>query len=390
MRSSRFDNKWTDCLIRGAALLGKPYLCQLWLFPYRSLLFEYSSEAKVPNTLNFQRLSQFTSDLIAYGLLYAIANQRIHAREPWEREANWSFWTQPRSALLEWMARVYPLVPQRKSYLDRMLECDHASGIEAHYDISNAFYALFLDEQYRFYSCAEFQSQEDTLEEAQSHKAEYLLSLLNLKGNERILDLGCGWGAMLRFLQESGHQGPLTGYTLSKEQLSYAQAALGLKVSLTNFITDSFEEAPYERILSIGALEHVRPSELRQVYQKIYDALVPGGLAVHQFFSLVHERYATSMVMIQLFFPGSLLSMHETHLQVAEEIGFRITHDSIHDYKPTLRAWYERLANSQEKAIELVGLEIYNRYMTFLPIAWLFFEQHEAEIHRVVMEKPAV
>ena len=95
------------------------------------------------------------------------------------------------------------------------------------------------------------------------------------------------------------------------------------------------------------------------------------------------------MVVGQLFFPGSLLSMHDAHLQVAAEIGFRITHDSVHDYQPTLRAWYERLANNQKRGIELVGLEIYNRYMTFFPFVWLFCQQHESELHRVVMEKPA-
>ncbi len=343
----------------------------------------------MPNTLDVKQFTQFTSDLISFGLLYAIANYRIHTPEPLDRDANWKYWTQPRSGFWEWCARVYPLEAQRESYFDDMLNRDHASGIEAHYDISNDFYALFLDEQYRFYSCAEFQCEKDTLEEAQHHKAKYLLALLNLKGSESILDLGCGWGSMLKFLQDSGHQGKLSGYTLSKEQLIYAHQRLGLNISLKNFIMDALEDSPYDRILSVGALEHVRPGELRRVYQKIYDALVPGGKAVHQFFSLNYHPLQTSMVMIQLFFPGSLLSMHETHLQIAEDIGFRIIHDSIHDYQPTIRAWYERLANHQEKAIELVGLEIYNRYMTFFPIAWLFFEQDEAALHRIVMEKLA-
>ncbi len=110
---------------------------------------------------------------------------------------------------------------------------------------------------------------------------------------------------------------------------------------------------------------------------------------MHQFFSLEREPYPASMVMIQLFFPGSLLVMHRTHLEAAQSAGFRITHDSVHDYKPTIRAWYERLVANQEKALDLVGLEIYNRYMTFFPIAWLFFQQKEAQLHRLAMEKPA-
>ena len=81
--------------------------------------------------------------------------------------------------------------------------------------------------------------------------------------------------------------------------------------------------------------------------------------------------------------------MHRNHIEAAEAAGFRVTHDSIHDYKPTIKAWYDRLAANSEEAITLVGLEVYNRYMTFLPIAWLFFQQEEADLHRLVTEKAA-
>ena len=79
--------------------------------------------------------------------------------------------------------------------------------------------------------------------------------------------------------------------------------------------------------------------------------------------------------------------MHRDHVEAAESAGFRITHDSIHDYKPTIKAWYERLVGSRDKALSMVGLNAYNRYMTFLPVAWLFFAQSEAKLHRIVMEK---
>jgi cyclopropane-fatty-acyl-phospholipid synthase len=333
--------------------------------------------------------SLFTPDLIERGLLYAIANDRIHTAQPLDAAENWHFWTEPKSPLLEWLARSYPPKSVRIAYLDAMLDRDHSVGIEAHYDISNDFYALFLDTQYRFYTCAEFENDTETLEAAQTHKAEYLLSLLNLQGDEKILDLGCGWGAMLKFLQDRGHSGKLSGFTLSKEQLVYAREELGLNVSLTDFITADFDSAPYDRILSIGSIEHVRPKEVEKLYQKIYDALVPGGLAVHQFFSLIRESYPTSMVTLQIFFPGSLLTMHSHHLEAAQRVGFKITHDSIHNYRPTLRAWYDRLVANKQRALELVSLEIYNRYMTFFPVSWLFFQQQEADLHRIVMAKPA-
>jgi cyclopropane-fatty-acyl-phospholipid synthase len=336
---------------------------------------------------HLKRFSQFATDLAKRGLLYAITSYRIQSPMPLDPVENWRFWTGPKPDWLVSLLRAYPSEPRRKEYLDTMLSQDHSKGIEAHYDVSNDFYALFLDTQYRFYTCAEFLNDQETLEEAQGHKAKYLRSLLKLTGQEKILDLGCGWGGMLKYLLDNGHRGDLVGFTLSKAQLSYDQQQLGLNVSLTNFITAPFEQTYYDRIFSIGALEHVRPSELKALYQKIYDALVPGGLAVHQFFSFERESYPASVVMLQLFFPGSLLVLHHNHIEAAESAGFRITHDSIHDYKPTIRAWYDRLVENRKEAQALVGLEIYNRYMTFFPIAWLFFQQKEAELHRIVMEK---
>lgn len=336
---------------------------------------------------NLKQRLRFVSDAIQCGPLYAIANDRIHSPVPLDPYENWDFWTEQKPDWLVALMRAYPPKAMRKVYLAKKLAQSHASGIEAHYDVSNDFYALFLDSRYRFYTCAEFLDERETLEEAQTHKANYLRQLLDLDGYEKILDLGCGWGSMLKYLQERGHKGELSGFTLSKEQFAYDRETLGLDVSLADFITAPLERSTYDRIYSIGALEHVRPAELQMLYKKIYDALVPEGLAVHQFFSFKREAYPISALLVQLFFPGSNLSLHRKHLEFAQAAGFKITHDSVHDYKPTIRAWYDRLVSKQKEAIDMVGLAIYNRYATFLPFAWLFFQQKEAALHRVVMRK---
>jgi cyclopropane-fatty-acyl-phospholipid synthase len=81
------------------------------------------------------------------------------------------------------------------------------------------------------------------------------------------------------------------------------------------------------------------------------------------------------------------LVLHQEHIEVAESAGFQITLDSTDDYQPTIKAWYERLAANRTQALELVSLETYNRYLTFFPVAWLFFQHQEAKLHRLVMEK---
>jgi cyclopropane-fatty-acyl-phospholipid synthase len=336
---------------------------------------------------NFKGLTQFASDFAGYGLAYATAKVRIHSPTPLDPEENWRFWTTPRSPIADFVLKAHPSRSRQNAYMNSLWEKSHADGIEEHYDVSNEFYSLFLDSQYRFYTCAEYTSETETLEQAQENKAHFIRSLLRLEGHEKVLDLGCGWGAMLKFLRDTGHQGELHGFTLSKEQLVYNRETLGFDVSLTNFVTEPYGKAPYDRIFSIGSFEHVRPQELKMVYQKIYDALTPEGLAVHHFFSTKDEPYPASVMSAQLFFPGSLLSTHAYHLEAAESAGFKITHDSIHDYRPTLRAWYDRLVANQEKAIELVGLETFNRYMVFFPMSWIFFDNKEADLHRMIMEK---
>jgi cyclopropane-fatty-acyl-phospholipid synthase len=334
-----------------------------------------------------KQVADFASDFAGFGIYYAITNARIHSPEPLDPVENWHFWTATKSALVNSIASAYPSKSRMQSYLESLWRDSHAAGIEAHYDVSNEFYDLFLDTKYKFYTCAEYLSETETLEEAQENKAKYLRSLMRVTGNEKVLDLGCGWGAMLKFLKDGGHQGELYGFTLSKEQLAYDRDTLGFNVSLTNFVTDEYGDVPYDRIYSIGSFEHIRPQELRSVYQKIYDALTPDGWAVHQFFSYEGDPLPASVMSGQLFFPGSVLSPHADHLEMAQSVGFKITHDSIHDYRPTLKAWYDRLVANKEKALELVGLETYNRYMTFFPVSWAFFNNQESNLHRIVMEK---
>lgn len=333
-----------------------------------------------------KEVARFTSDFANCGILYAIAKARINYPAPLDPVENWQFWTTPTSPLIDFLIKAHPSQATQKAYLESMWQNSHADGIEAHYDVSNDFYDLFLDTKYKFYTCAEYYSETETIEQAQENKANYLRSLMRLSGDEKILDLGCGWGAMLKFLRDSGHRGELSGYTLSKEQLAYNQS-LGFNASLTNFITDPFEGAPYDRIYSIGSFEHIRPQELKSVYQKVYDALTPNGLAVHQFFSFECDPKPSEVLLGQIFFPGSILSPHTYHLEVAQSVGFKITHDSIHDYKPTLRAWYDRLVENQEKALQIVDVQTYNRYMTFFPTSWVFFQKKQSDLHRIVMEK---
>ena len=122
--------------------------------------------------------------------------------------------------------------------------------------------------------------------------------------------------------------------------------------------------------------------------RKLHTALKPGGRLVQHFFSLNGtDPLPTSMIGAQQFFPGSILSLHADHLTWAQEAGFVLTHDSEHDYCPTLRSWFERLVAHRDKAVELVGLQTTNKYLAYLASSWNFFDRKKSTLHRLVLEK---
>jgi cyclopropane-fatty-acyl-phospholipid synthase len=238
-----------------------------------------------------------------------------------------------------------------------------------------------------FYSCADFEKG-DKLETAQRRKADHLLSLIQPKAGERILELGSGWGGMLRHISEAtGDKPSLEGTTLSQEQARYVKEKYGFNVRIEDFITKNYEPESYDKIYSIGSMEHVRPEEILPLLRKLHGALKPDGRIVNHFFSLNREEEPTSMIAGQLIFPGSVLTPHAHHLRAAREAGFDVIHDSLHDYRPTLKAWFNRLAKNRDKALELEGLETYNRYLIFFAGAWVMFDQGQCTLHRLVLVK---
>ncbi|MDA0588360.1 MAG: class I SAM-dependent methyltransferase [Planctomycetota bacterium] len=328
-------------------------------------------------------------DTAIYGPIYGVMNSLIRNPLPHDPEMLWQGINQELPAVVNWLNAHYPPYFARKLLLSRKLRQEHHEGIEEHYDVSNEFYRLFLDERYMFYTCADFRTPQDTLEEAQTNKANFLLNLIDPRPGEKILDLGCGWGGMLRRIEEAvGSKEHLKGYTLSRRQLDHIQSNFGFDVELENFVTCDYPAAGYDKIYSIGSWEHVRHRDVAGLLRKLFDALKPGGRLVHHFFCPLVETVPTWILTTQLFFPGSFPPAYPTQVRLFEKAGFRISHQSIHDYRPTLRAWFDRLVANRERAIELVGLQTYNKYLVFFAMSWRFFDESYAMLVRYVLEKP--
>ncbi|OIP18790.1 MAG: SAM-dependent methyltransferase, partial [Comamonadaceae bacterium CG2_30_59_20] len=161
-----------------------------------------------------------------------------------------------------------------------------AHAIEHHYDVSNDFYRLWLDEA-MVYSCAYFPTRTESLEQAQINKLDHILNKLMLKPGERLLDIGCGWGALaLRAAQNYGAL--VVGITLSKNQHALAcervaQAGLGnqVEIRLQDYRDVSARDGQFDKITSIGMFEHVGLNHLEAYFDKINALLKDGGLVLN-------------------------------------------------------------------------------------------------------------
>jgi cyclopropane-fatty-acyl-phospholipid synthase len=334
------------------------------------------------------RHATLVAEGLVYGPSYAYLNYLIHSPQPLDAETTWRNVTGTPGPAAEWLRHNYPPAFCRRALLVRKQRQDARLGIAAHYDVSNDFYELFLDKKYMFYSCADFVNGDETLEEAQTKKANFICGLIEPQAGERILELGCGWGSMLKHISaETGDKENLYGYTLSREQVTYNEAHNHFNVEFKNFITADYPENHFDKIYSIGAWEHVRPHEIPMLLAKLHRALKPGGRLVQHFFCRLSEKLPAAAVVSQLYFPGSVNVSFRWHCQAFEQAGFRIRHRSVHDYRPTVRAWFDNLVSQRERALELVDVTTYNRYVTFFPASWRYFEDMTGVVVRFILEK---
>ena len=334
-------------------------------------------------------------ETLLFGATYARFLYRSRSTQPLEPQETWDYFTKPQHPFVEWFYANYPPSFFRRLFRDVYYRQsfsfkEHQVGISEHYDISNKFYQLFLDKTYMFYSAGDFINATDTLEDAQENKANYLLNLIHPQPEEKILELGCGWGAMLKKIhKQTSHADTLYGYTLSQAQKNFIDEQYGFNVELKNFITLDYEANAFDTIFSIGSIEHVRENELLPLCQNLSKALKPSGKLVHQFFCQMEDVIPTRLIAVALnIFPGSELTSFKKHLDIFEQANLKVIHHSIHDYRPTLEAWFNRLVANQTAAIELVGVQNYNKYQCYLAEAWRLFNDRDLMLMRFVLKKP--
>jgi len=272
-------------------------------------------------------------------------------------------------------------------------------AIRHHYDVGDEFYRLWLDRR-RVYSCAYFKRADDTLDIAQEQKLDLICRKLRLKPGERLLDVGCGWGALVMWAARH-YKVRATGVTLSRNQHDYARARIreeGLEgvcgVQLLDY-RDVPENEPFDKIASVGMLEHVGRSTLPLYFGKLFRLLKPGGLVMNHGITLnvVGADQLGSGIgefIDDYVFPGGEL-VHVSQLisdMSAQGLECRDVESLRPHYAKTLWQWVERLEANREAAIAAAGEKIYRVWRIYMAGSANSFERGWLSIHQVLAGRP--
>jgi cyclopropane-fatty-acyl-phospholipid synthase len=255
--------------------------------------------------------------------------------------------------------------------------------VQAHYDLSDEFFRLFLDPT-QTYSCAYFERDDMTLEQAQIAKIDLSLGKLGLQPGMTLLDIGCGWGATLnRALQR--YDVNVIGLTLSRNQQARAQRLLDENTSTRTkrVLLQGWEQfhEPVDRIVSIGAFEHFGRDRYNDFFETAYSLLSPGGtMLLHTIIRPTDEEFAANGLPITMslvrfvkfimdeIFPGGDLPKWPAVLEHAASAGFEVQrYQRLRPhYARTLDRWAAALVARKDEAIALQSQEMYDRYMRYL------------------------
>ena len=278
------------------------------------------------------------------------------------------------------------------------------SAIEHHYDVGSDFYRLWLDRE-MVYSCALWDGPlDDGLDDAQVAKLAWHADSARVDGAARVLDVGCGWGAMLRYLTGSRGVGHATGLTLSADQAAAAasaSASASVEVRLEDW-REHRPEQPYDAVISIGAFEHFARNDLdtagrRSVYSAFFAAcsgwLRAGGRLSLQ--TIAYEDFDTGSGTESRFFTEEIFP--ESSLPVLTDIvaasdpwfGIEVLRSDAAHYEHTLELWQRRLQAAEGPAIRLVGRDVYRRYVRYLRVSRGLFDRRVCTLYRISLRRRA-
>ncbi len=264
-------------------------------------------------------------------------------------------------------------------------------NIEAHYDLGNDFYKLFLDESFT-YSCGYFKDWDNnTLEDAQNNKYELILRKLNIKNRDKIVDIGCGWGGFLIYAaQKSDIKG--IGCTISKNQYEYAKEKIK-DLHLDNRIEVVYEDyrnlsGTFDKFISIGAYEHIGKNYAFMFFEKVRKILREGGTGLLH--TIGHnEPMQTDPFTTKYVFPGGYLPSLEELVRRLRHSGFyTIDVENLRPhYAKTIENWIERFQSNIDRVKEMFDEKFIRLWWLYLNGAEEGFKYGDCQLYQIVFSK---
>lgn len=297
-----------------------------------------------------------------------------------------------------WLGR---LAYRVKHLLARNTRANSRKNIHAHYDLGNAFYALWLDGTMN-YSCAIFATPDTPMKDAQNAKVRRALNMARVKPGDRVLEIGCGWGALAEMATRE-FDARLVGVTLSTEQLDWANQRMldhgladkaSLRLQDYRDIGRTTADAPFDAICSIEMLEAVGQAFWPEYFQCVARLLKPGGYACIQSIVIADDlfaRYLTSTDFIQQYiFPGGCLPCPGEFRAQAEAAGFDIVDEFSfgQDYAQTLKLWKIDFLAQESRVLQLGFdkrfIRIWEFYLAYCEAA---FKQANTDVMQFTLRK---
>ncbi len=265
--------------------------------------------------------------------------------------------------------------------------------VSSHYDIGNDFYRLWLDPTLS-YSCAYFKNDTDSLEQAQHQKVDHILQKLQLKEDMTLLDIGCGWGFLLLEAAKKYHIKGV-GITLSKEQAKEFQRRIeenGLTDRLSVQLMD-YRDLPksgltFDRVVSVGMLEHVGRDHYDLFLSCVYGVLKEGGLFLLHYISALQEHPGDAFIKKYIFPGGCIPSLREIIHLMGDHRFYTLDVESLRrHYNKTLLCWLANFRACRDKVVDMHGEEFARMWELYLASCAATFHNGIIDLHQILMSK---
>ena len=263
-------------------------------------------------------------------------------------------------------------------------------NVAHHYDLSDQLYDLFLDKD-RQYSCAYFNSPNDTLDQAQTNKKELIAKKLLLEKGQNVLDIGCGWGGMASFLSKRSEVN-VKGITLSEEQIQYANKRKQTE-SLHNveYKLQDYRKVneTYDRIVSVGMFEHVGTKHYQDFFNKVYDLLNDTGVALIHTIGRLSKPSTNDPWIEKYIFPGGYIPALSETVSKIEKSGLSMTDIQIlkFHYAETLKRWRYNFYDNIDKVKEIYDEKFCRMWDFYLSSSQASFEESTLVVFQLQLSK---